>query len=428
MKSIKHNFDLIFLLGYVAFSFLFATLLTAPVLQSKDKLIIIPLIFICIIVAGRIWTQKGVPRSIVTSLEGMSPQQVTYHALWYLTLFCILATLVSWMFAFHKNIDLVITSPINAMRAITTHLHSLVPLESRTIYILIPPTLLYPFQHKTKFQVSFLILSLLIFTFFVQTKFGYLFTTLFLIYLFTFHKDLPFRMSRFRKAVAMAVLFGFCWGGLELIHSDIRNYHPMVKQGGLELTPKNVPRINEPTKSDTYVCQQARKRTPYEIHGGKHLDIVLELGRRTFVVSAEMTRLFLCLRENGWRPNFRGHQLFRLAGIYVPYYRNAFNAFARGHGTQINSAGSNVAADAYFNMGYFGVILAACLVAGVFIFFDLFALNRVYLPLIIYFKIYFIMVISQMSVLSGLVTVFPLFLLVALDIYQNHFRSRPAPG
>ena len=143
--------------------------------------------------------------------------------------------------------------------------------------------------------------------------------------------------------------------------------------------------------------------------------VISTLSQRTFGLSAEMVRLFVCLRETGWQPWFRGHQLARLLGIYQPYYRLAYAEFRPGLGTSVNSAVTNAAVDGYFNAGYPGVVLAGILGGLTVGYLMLLTAVPGYQPIAYYYRFYAIVVLCQLSILTVIVTLFPLWGMFAFD-------------
>ncbi|MDD4975457.1 MAG: hypothetical protein PHY93_13945 [Bacteriovorax sp.] len=424
IRSIAWHFDLLFLNMYFFIVFGIAYFQKIPALVDNSILIYIPGIFLSIIIFGKMLFLRKNFLSL-TAFSNLEPHKITYQILLGITGLATIATLISWCFAFKSHSDLLNISPIYGMRAITTSLHFLVPLESRIIFILIPPCLMYPYPEKKKIHIILLSLTLVLFAFSTQTKLGYLFVPSFLFYYFIINRELPWKLSLLSKTMISLFLLSFLVGGFELIALDFTRGMHLTNDKSIKLTAAGSPELGNIFLKDHDLCKGEEHTYPLYFETSNNLLIISQrVFQRAFSLSAEMVRLFPCLRESGWRPSFRGHQLFRLIGAYIPYYRYAYEAFRPKSGTQISSAVTNVAVDGYFNMGYLGVITSALITLFILLSFDLVHQSASFTPLLIYFKIYFIIVISQLSVLSGLVTILPLFMLFILDIFFSYYLKK----
>lgn len=431
IKNLKNkiwSLDIILLFAYLAVSFRLAYLVEVPSVQNISLLYKIPLVFfgssLLALFSAEFFSKIFFKNSTFNS-DTIKPSNLTYKIIAIVVSSAIFATFISWIVAFSKYSDLLRISPINGMRAITTSLHLLVPLESRILFVLIPIVLLYPAPKKNKLISAIFSFLLLFFAFATQTKLGYLFASLFLFYVIGISNTF-FSKNKIKAGILSGLfLLAFTFIGLRLIKNDAPNAVNLVTNKTIKLAT-SMP--FSPSINGRYECSASNRfvykaeTTPTDLSGKAIFEGLLN---RAIGTSAQMIRLFVCLREVGWKPNFRGHQLFKLINGYVPYYRYAYEIFRPGMGNAISSAVTNVAADAYFNLGFFGVILSGVTVGLIWFLFKLIVRQPEYFAILIFIKLYLAEILSQLSILSALVTVAPLVCILAFDFaYTKSFKKK----
>lgn len=421
------NLDIILVVLMISIMFLFSTFQSLPKVDSSVNLFLIPLIFLSSILISMVLFHKIKTKSKLIESIDVGPQNLTYKFLLWIVISASLAIFISWGFCIVENVAMLKTSPIFGLRAITTSLHKLVPLESRIQFVLIPLVLLYPAIHRKIFLERLIILFFLIITFATLTKLGFIFATFVLFYILII-KDNKFKiLNRLRLAATLIFIFSMPIAGLKLINLDINNAYHLNKEHDLKI---NNTEYNRNGISATSVCAGETEQNPSNnvaINSEEMSTygvIVKRLMIRTFDTPSRMIRLFICLREQGWRPNFRGHQLFRLVKLYIPYYRMAYEAYRPGEGNIISSAVTNVAADAYFNSGHLGVALSGFCLSLIWFVLSFFTKFKSYWGIIIFIKIYLAEVILQLSLLSVIVTVAPIISVLIFDLILTYFTKR----
>ncbi len=420
------HLDLVILYGFLIICFYFAHEIGTPTVMDNALLVKIPLYFILsswltLVITSSI-TKRFLNRMKASPFLTFPPTELTYYLIVGVVLALVLATFVSWSFAFVKYSNLLNISPIHGMRAITTSLHALVPLESRILFVLLPTVLLYPTPRKIKIISAIFCFFLLLFAFATQTKLGYLFSSIVLFYVVGI-SNIFFNTNKIKYSLSTGLfLLAFTIFGLVIIKNDDPNADGLVTEQSIKLQTQVQANLSN---EGTYVCSASRKfvydrKADIGESDLSFKSIYQGLKTRTFLTSAQMIRLFVCLREQNWKPNFRGHQLFKLINGYIPYYRFAYEIFRPGKGNSISSAVTNVAADAYFNLGFQGVILSGVTVGLIWFALNLVSAQTQFLPLLIFIKLYMVEVLSQLSILSALVTVTPLLTILAFDFLLNY--------
>lgn len=424
--------DLAFFVVFLGCCLKYAAFFEVPPVQNTQLFFLIPMLFLAAMALGMGFLFLATaPFSRFRSLLDKPPQKITFQVTSALVFLASAALFVSWFFAFQRYHALFDASPTFGLRAITTNLHALVPLESRLLFTVIPTLLLFPFSSKKGGMQKALFALLVVIAILTQTKLGFLFTAAFgTLYLFSARSFL--RDNRFRVACAAGL---FLLGGFGDLAIDMRiSSTSKVTQSALLPSLPAPPVAVAPLPGTlAHRCSgyspKDLEKIPGAILGTTFAnDGVIEAGLfapvaqavhniafRSYAMPAKVVRLFLCLREEGWRPGFRGHQLFRVVGGYIPYYRMAYREFRFDLGSSVSSAVTNAPVDAYFNAGFAGVLIAG-FIAGV-IWKALFLMGNAahYFHVSLFVKAYFVLILCQGSILSAVVTVVPIALLLCFD-------------
>lgn len=406
--------DLYVLLAYLGIGFLVASLLDEPDLTEPSTIGRIFLLFLVGLVASIFATSRLLRRPVAEAppVPGATRRIV-------FAVFCGLAVLglallaVSWGIGFARFAALPHESLSFGLRAVSTSLHPLVPLESRLLFTLLPLVLLYPAEKggRERLWRAALFAAMVGIVVVTQTKFGFVFVLLFGAYLL--FGPCSFLSGWTSRIAVLAVLGAIGFGGIGFIQSSIDGVSVIMESSALP--PLAV--VSPPTAPDTDgVCEGGVQR---ELPGNAERSLgaraAENLARRTFWLPAQVLRLFVCLREEGWRPAFRGHQAFRWLGGYIPYYRLAYGEFRPGHGSSVSSAVTNAAADGYFNAGYAGTLLAGIVIGGLWAWLRLVSARPGYGPLVWYYRAHLVWVTVQLSVLSVIVSIAPLLALLVVE-------------
>lgn len=324
----------------------------------------------------------------------------------FITILLFILNLFSMAIGHIKYSSLLAGSLSAGLRVITTSLHPLVPLESRLLYTLLPVMLFFP---RIKISLRRIIMVGIIFlAILCQTKSAAIYFPICgVTYILLFEK-----LEKFKKIWLIFSLLAFSLYLLLFIRLQSFNSNP----GNVYFSPK-IPKlelveISKKEKNQDEASCRLRGGAPEGVKDSTYEYLLY----RAFNVSSKVIRLFICLRENNWRPNFRGHQSMRLIGQYIPYYRYAYHEYS-GRGTSANSAVSNLVADSYFNLGYLGVVLGGIFVALVYFVFVQLSIDSEAAPLIWLVRLNFMFTALQASILSCLVTLAPLILIFILESY-----------
>lgn len=409
----------------------------------------------------------------------------------------LIATLVSWALSFSEYSSLLALSPSFASRAITTSLHPLVPLESRLLYTILPLALLLPFARKARLLQATFFFGVVVIGFVTQTKFGLLFLTGFGLYYlsgpFSFYRPTIVRSAIAGVLLACIsyagmVAIGQAGSGEPLLRKsgllptlprDLSATHGLPQQEGTgerlsSLGSEHLPPADGDGGERVFPCADgsaaasgaestnsmrsangaaaARNKLLDSAEAGSEdpfLDpstvrlaesaiasgnrTINSLVHRSFGLAGRVIRLFVCLRQNGWEPRFRGNQIFRVFGGYVPYYRLAFGEFAPNNGSSVNSAVTNSQADAYFNMGIEGVFFAGILTGLIWAALHSFCGVPRFRDIGLYFRFSFVAVLSQGSIVAAVITFLPFACVLFLNaLTRSHIsgaaRLSPRPS
>ena len=324
-----------------------------------------------------------------------------------------------------RHADLISGSLGFGLRAITTSIHPLAPLELKLVYLFYPLVLFYP-AGRNRLSIAVKFGTYLFYLFWLgltQLKFGFIFgLAASALYWSSSNSPVSGRKSRW----AAAGLFGAL---LILALYHVQTLPPTDYE-----TVKAAPSLSKLDFSDpawkhdpNSPCHGMMDSKPLPIPGStwdrlKYTYIVLE--DRAFSLPGQMSRLFICLRDQGWRPRFRGSSFFRFLGNHHPYYRWAYEEFRPGLGTSINSAVVILPVDSYFNAGWWGVVCSGVLLA--ILWSILFAATSFpgYEIIAWYFRVYFFSVISGSGMVQGFFTLVPLFMLIGLEYLNSRLFSQ----
>ncbi|MDD4975456.1 MAG: hypothetical protein PHY93_13940 [Bacteriovorax sp.] len=319
------------------------------------------------------------------------------------------------------------------LRAISTSLHKLVPLETRWIYLIGPWIfLLQPKDKKVKAikWVNALIWIILILL--TQTKLNYLFVIFFfasfytseLIKKFSLYKVLGLILITFFSYLALNFVMIKSGSGEQVVLSNPKIINLNIENNWNHTPPTNKCNSYSPIAS-TAVFSERKLSFSFQ-------DFLSNIYGRIFGVAQRATGAYYCLRDYGhWRPNFRGHQLARLLEIYKPVNRWVMQNMDPVHGaTAVTSAVANFIADAYLNSGYLGIFLASGLSIFGWIFLKLLSeINSSQAFYFLYLRYLFCLILMSQSFISAFIVLFFLFLiyyisyLSKLIIRSSHFNE-----
>lgn len=155
-------------------------------------------------------------KSLTNELRALSTIKFhpwTYRASNIVALVLLMALAVSWLFALMHYYPLLDDSFSFGMRAITTSLHALVPLDSRLPLTVLPFVLLFPFAEKSRTMSMIFFWSLIGIAFITQMKMVLLFIVIFGMYYLTsrhaFSKRTPLKLAGWA-----ALLGAICYVGM----------------------------------------------------------------------------------------------------------------------------------------------------------------------------------------------------------------------
>lgn len=334
-----------------------------------------------------------------------------------LALLLFVAVLISWYLAFREYEYLLEDNFKFGLRAVTTSLHAMVPAEFRLFQTVIPFLLLLPSTNGSLFHWLKIALwsALFVLAFGISSKLAALYPFAFLI-LYTFCN---YGLAGFKRktiyigfALSLALIFGHLWS----LHS-VEN--PILKMRNHD----SLPTIASTSQLD--VAEVNLKPQTNCRFSGEYPTLAFEstpvlIYYRTFGLSAATMRLFICLHENGWRGLYRGHQAARLLGVYVPFYRLAYNEFRPGQGSMLNSAVTNLVTDGYFNGGWAFSFLSAFIVATLVLLSEQYFRASPLWGASILCRLNSLIVALSGSLPAVLISIFPIFLLVAFtEVYRR---------
>ena len=423
LSYLLHRIDMILFLIFIPILYITATQLTSPAIASSGLLWKIPTIFVGSIVFTDLFLKwisshkKHFPQSVEPLFSALKPQKITFVLIMIFSMGLTIALFASWATSLKTYIHLFPLGTSSALRAITTGLHKLVPLESRLFYTVMPALLLYPFYTKAARNWKALTWILMIFIGFITTTklsilYGVAFTA---IYLWT-KESFLIAKSIWPKILLPIGLIILAIGFFQIIKQSGNGPEAMLKKSYL-------PALSQPPTTESTVS----KSTSCE--GKGDYDIWMQKGQaaflvyRTFGISAEVIRLFICLRESGWQPNYQGHQSARLIGQYQPYYRWAYGELRPGRGSTIGSAVTNVSTDSYFNLGLVGVIISGVLIGGIYHFLLWITQHSMYTRFSYLIRINFFLILASGSMLSAIVSVAPIFVTLCCDYLIGKIRK-----
>lgn len=394
----------LFALGTIATG-LVATFFDKPSVEATALLLFVPTVFGFFFVG----TAAAATRSLPVRAEAVVPQRVL--SLGWLAVLGALVLVGSIGVTAFQHAELLAQAPSFGLRAVATSLHPLLPLESRWIYSILPLFLLHPAVQQSRRLKAILWGALAFLVVLVQTKFAFLF--------FAGIATLATIGDRHtlstKRLLARAMLVGAFVGlGLLVQLVDAPQSAEVVQDPTVALAPHpDAPELGS-------ACREAPK-APYPTAppGANALTWTIahapeRLALRAFATPAAMYRLFLCLRERGWRPAYRGQQLARLVGAYVPFYRYAGREYREGFGSAVTSAVVAAPIDAYFNGGWLSVVAGALLAGLAYGFFARLARDERWKLWAIYGEVQLLVLLWQASVPTALVGVIPALALWAV--------------
>jgi hypothetical protein len=368
------NADIFLLVFYVIYLQLLVIKVNLPIVRAESVLISCG-IFLLVFLLGGIYL-KWIKAFTVNQVQGISETLNSE----FLNLFIQIVSLVSGIFVIISicysliiHQDIIFSQGGFGLRAISTSLHKLVPLETRWIFLLGPWTFLL---HSDNRRITFLrwinIFIWIVLIFLTQTKFNFLIINLFFIAYYSVDLVNNFSLRRLLGIVSLLALITFIFYvalNFLILKTSTGRESVLNNQRIQNLNINNDWKSTPSTKLCNAFTETAKNEAMYGEHGVNversmsisFSDFISNINGRVFGVAQRASGAYFCLRDYGkWRPNFRGHQLARLIGLYKPVNRWAMLTMDPVHGpSAVTSVVANFISDGYFNGGYFGVLLAS---------------------------------------------------------------------
>lgn len=404
-KVISQFHILVLILYLVAISFIAATL-HEPALDTSSSVIKISLIPIIGFFSILIYFIKRKNISTNVSFEKLKSFFDIYNSI---VLLMMIVCLTSISYAIFSHTELLQESFSYSLRMISTTLHPLYPLESRLFHTLVPFALLASFGNK---KVKFTLWSLYkVLAFLLQIKVA-------AIYLFFLLVIVSFQMT-WKKNYLRYTFLGFSFVLCTLIYSFI--YLESAK--GFEAVSSNTSfqkemvahtplvSINNPSfyknckDSDNPVIPQYLQRIEQTWPRGASAFFY-----RALTLPSIVSRLYVCAWDNGFHGYFKGHQIARLTGNYLPVYNILYRTYFPAHGNfSLANAVGNFAYDSYFQLGYLGVLLSTFVLVIILLLIEVIPSTQKFQGIKNLMKLNFLYGTLTASVLSAILFFVPLF-------------------
>jgi hypothetical protein len=315
------------------------------------------------------------------------------------------------------------------LRAISTSLHKLVPLESRWIFLLGPWTFLLVGEKNKKINILRLlnIFVWMILIFLTQTKINFLLIAAFFV---TFYGYEMLKQFSLKKLAVLCFILIVSYLSLNFIilktaeGKDLVINNDKVKSMNVENTWEQTP----PTEKCNSYKQEAKNETQFVNEMSFSISSFIgSINGRIFGVAQRASGVFFCLRDFGnWRPAFRGHQLARLLGLYKPVNRWAIQSMDPIHGSSaVASAVANFVSDGYFNGGYIGVFFASIFSFMGWIFLKMLSeMNSSQSMYFLYIRYQYCLLLMTQSFITSLVTILFLVLIYLGGVITKNIYER----
>lgn len=247
------------------------------------------------------------------------------------------------------------------LRMISTVFHPLVPLESRLFHTLIPFVLFLPEVNRAKRFVTWVLFSLIVFLLQVKIAPFYLLTivTIKILHGLTASK---IKKTVWITASALVTLsmFVFTYSSSKRGFESLNN-----SEGVIEKLNKKTPIVEVHAPNFYETCKFSPELFPTWLSkvASTVPNSIYQLIYRTLILPSLVNRLFVCSYQNDFLGYFRGHQVARVFGQYLPVYNILYRQFFPEHGkfTAANAVGIFVY-DSIFQIGLFGLFLSILVV------------------------------------------------------------------
>lgn len=308
-----------------------------------------------------------------------------------------------------QNLGLFDSTFSYSLRLITTALHPLYPLESRLFHTFMPFALLSPYGRKKLKLILWLLYIILVFLLQVKIAPLYLFC---LIFIATFRR--PFK-SFYNKLGFFLCSASLCLGLFFFTFQNSNSgFKSLYEDKKLQETMNNqVPLVTIDNHKFYENCKRIDNMDPAILSTieGDLPKVVGATIYRTLVLPSVVSRLFICAWENDFKGHFRGHQLARITGHYLPIYNVLYRTYFPEHGnfTLANAVG-NFVYDSYFQIGYLGVFFATLILLCILFLIESMPNSENFWSLKNLMKLNFLYSTFTASILSAVIFFVPLFL------------------
>lgn len=296
------------------------------------------------------------------------------------------------------------------LRLISTAYQPLAPLESRLLHTVVPFSVLVNFGSKKTKAFNFYSLFLLVFL--LQIKIGPIILMIIIFLRFLSHKKLP---SLIIQTLVSCII---------LAHTSLTYSKDYIKMAE-EYFPNTKKSIAFKSKVVISGCDQSTDSSlinfenKFAEEGIKYYPFY-----RTFILPAIISRLFVCSYDHGFIGKFRGHQLAKIFGMYLPTYNQLYRHYflEDSNNPNANAVGNSIY-DSFFQAGWPGVIVCCLIIIIIAVIIQMLELNNDIKFLCYFLKFQFIYGIASASIISVLIFFAPLILMIIFLYGETRFRT-----